>query len=55
MYVEWAEENDKEVATSRQYRDIFNTEFNISFHKPKKDQCNTCTAYINATLEEKKI
>jgi hypothetical protein len=31
------------------YRDIFNTDFNISFHKPKKDACNFCSAFQNMT------
>lgn len=34
-----------ERATIRQYRDIFNEEFNISFFKPKKDQCDFCSVY----------
>lgn len=29
------------------FRMIFNTEFNISFHIPKKDQCDLCTRYYN--------
>src|SRR5258705_11683913 len=35
------------------YRTIFNNEFNISFHTPKKDMCHICIAYNNATIEEK--
>ncbi|XP_052075475.1 uncharacterized protein LOC127712922 [Mytilus californianus] len=27
------------------YRDTFCNEFNLAFHKPKKDQCSTCTIY----------
>lgn len=33
------------------YRRVFNEEFNISFHVPKKDQCNVCTQYHNAENE----
>lgn len=36
------------------YNQIFNTEYNISFFTPKKDQCETCVAYSNADTEEKK-
>ena len=27
------------------YRDIFNSNFNLSFHRPKKDQCLICVNY----------
>lgn len=40
-------------ATLRQYTDIFNTEFNLSFFKPKKDQCDVCKVYKLACPEEK--
>lgn len=40
-------------ATLRQYTDIFNTEFNLSFFKPKKDQCDQCEIYKLASPEEK--
>ena len=30
------------------YRKVFNEEFNLSFHVPKKDQCNLCTQYHTA-------
>lgn len=36
---------DPLVATERQYRDIFNNEFNLGFHQPKKDQCDVCVVY----------
>ena len=39
------------------YRRIFNEDFNLSFHVPKKDQCNLCSMYYFAeqdgTLTEK--
>lgn len=43
-----------EKATVRQYRDIFNGEFNISFFKPKKDQCDFCSIY-SLSDETKKL
>ena len=39
--------------TLRQYTDIFNNEFNLSFFKPKKDLCDECETYKLASLEEK--
>lgn len=33
------------TATLRQYRDIFNTCFNLSFFRPKKDQCSLCLEF----------
>ncbi|KAE8741825.1 hypothetical protein FOCC_FOCC012634 [Frankliniella occidentalis] len=41
------------TATRRQYRDIFNTCFNLSFFKPKKDQCAQCVQWERSTPEEK--
>lgn len=35
------------------YSRIFNTEFNLAFFSPKKDQCDKCAAYHNADDEEK--
>ena len=32
-------------ASVSMYRHIFNTEFNIGFHKPLKDQCDFCVNY----------
>lgn len=33
------------MATERQYQEVFDKEYNISFFKPKKDQCDTCYSY----------
>ncbi|XP_047503855.1 uncharacterized protein LOC125048927 [Pieris napi] len=35
------------------YYRIFNKEFNIAFFQPKKDQCEDCTSYSNATENDK--
>jgi len=37
----------------RQYTDIFNEHFNLSFFKPKKDLCDVCEKFKLATSEEK--
>lgn len=35
------------------YRRVFNTQFNLGFFIPKKDQCSTCNSYRNAVDTEK--
>lgn len=35
------------------YRKIFCTNFNLSFFKPKKDQCAACERYKTASIEDK--
>lgn len=44
-----------DTASIRQYRDIFNTHFNLGFYKPKKDQCFTCNEWSSLTAEEKLV
>ena len=41
------------MTSKHYYFDIFNTRFNIAFFKPKKDQCDCCEGYKNATDEKK--
>lgn len=49
LYLEWIDTNHQYnqtcKATKRQYEIIFNTKFNLSFHKPKKDLCEICSIY----------
>lgn len=40
-------------ATESIYRQVFNTEFNLSFFQPKKDLCDTCHKYGNLSIEER--
>ncbi|KAK3919936.1 Dihydroxy-acid dehydratase [Frankliniella fusca] len=62
LYQKWAEEKNlprNAVATQRQYRDILNSNFNLGFFKPKKDQCSLCAIMGNKSntrqiREEKK-
>lgn len=44
MYKEWPDlEKYSNKATSlRQYRDVVNSQFNLTFHVPKKDTCDQC-------------
>lgn len=57
LYVEWYDSNKyTNQANKRQYRDIVNTNFNLAFHKPKKDLCEVCHIFANnqfPTEEEK--
>lgn len=46
-------DNGKTAASYDCYARIFNTEFNIGFFSPKKDQCDFCEGFNNATAEEK--
>ena len=43
----------KQFANLCMFSKIFNNEYNISFYTPKKDQCELCTAYTNASAEDK--
>jgi hypothetical protein len=51
LYEDWVLAG-KPKASLRQYRDLFN-ELNISFHQPKKDQCNVCCSYNGIPLENR--
>jgi len=45
LYLMGKNTEDPDVASQRQYRDIFNSYFNLSFFKPKKDQCADCAEW----------
>ncbi|CAH2094194.1 unnamed protein product [Euphydryas editha] len=47
-YVEKCSLENKPHVTYQIYYNIFRNEFNISFWKPKKDQCEECTAFNNS-------
>ena len=44
----------KKPASLRQYRDIFNNEFYIFFHHPKKDQCEICFIFQRLSEDARK-
>ena len=55
-YIEQCEADETTPAKLHLYRHIFNTEFNIAFHFPKKDRCDKCEeikANQRPTNEEK--
>lgn len=45
--------NESKYATLRMYRDIFKSEFNLKFFRPKKDQCARCLSWKNKTPQER--
>ena len=51
LYEEWCNKNNFIKAKQWQYYKIFNTEFNLGFHHPKKDLCDLCEKF-NATGEK---
>ena len=57
-YVEKCNETGRTPGKIHLYRQIFNSEFNVAFHVPKKDRCDVCEAIkVNKepTDEEKKV
>nr|CAH7746636.1 unnamed protein product [Callosobruchus chinensis] len=52
--VELCTGSNKPFVNYLMYFNIFKEEFNISFHVPKKDQCDFCVGFHNSTDEEKK-
>lgn len=55
LYVEKCCSEEKPYGKKHVYRTIFNTEYNISLFKPKKDQCSFCKKYKNSSDEEKEL
>ncbi|KAK5646174.1 hypothetical protein RI129_004638 [Pyrocoelia pectoralis] len=54
FYKDDQEEKKQPYAKKCTYDTIFNTEFNISFFRPKKDQCSICESYKNGNEAEKR-
>ena len=48
LYGEWCKANAFEVASYGLYYNVFKTQFNLKFHKSKKDQCDECVGYNNS-------
>lgn len=53
LYVEFCKQKEIEPVLESYYRHVFDTEFNLAFHKPKKDYCTFCHQFDNSTIEEK--
>ncbi|CAG4956054.1 unnamed protein product [Parnassius apollo] len=52
-YSEIQKQQNKPIVNYDVYSRIFNQDFNIGFFKPKKDRCDECEAYENASEVEK--
>jgi hypothetical protein len=55
-YGEWFSSSglpEKSKASKRAYEEIFNTEFNLGFFIPKKDQCSLCNLVKFGTRQER--
>jgi len=53
LYVAKCNERGKTPGKKWLYENIFSTEFNLSFFKPKRDQCDFCEGFKNSSPEEK--
>ncbi|KAF2896723.1 hypothetical protein ILUMI_09452 [Ignelater luminosus] len=51
-YVKECTENNIPYGNYLMYHHIFTHEYNISFFRPKKDQCSICATYANANQNE---
>ena len=49
MYVEWCGENKTFPVKTGIYRKVFVENFNLDFHKPRKDYCDLCNEFDIAT------
>jgi len=46
---------NKECVSEKIYGNIFRNDFNLGFHRPKKDECNFCTKFKNLSASEKTV
>lgn len=53
LYCDKCREDDIQPQNEKFSRTLFNTEFNIGFHHPKKDECNYCSTFKNSSAGEK--
>lgn len=56
LYKEFMEnKNRTPVASESRYRYIFNNEYNLFFHPPKKDQCDQCSSFDALSKENQQL
>ncbi|KAK3092227.1 hypothetical protein FSP39_000013 [Pinctada imbricata] len=53
LYLEKCEQEEKDPVKYWTYDQIFGNEFNLGFHRPKKDICTFCDSYSKLSEEEK--
>lgn len=53
LYQEWCEKQNFSSVKIGVYLRIFNSDFNLYFHRPKKDMCRVCEKYNNMNSEER--
>ena len=53
LYVDDCKNKGQQYVKCGIYRRVFCEQFNLSFHRPKKDRCDKCEKYENATDIEK--
>jgi len=53
LFVEKCKADGEQWVKEGVYRNVFCSEFNLSFHHPRKDACAKCSQFENATEEEK--
>lgn len=54
-YVKLCQTEYKRYGNYVLYSHTFNNEFNIAFYSPKKDRCDTCETFMNATGEKNNV
>lgn len=45
LYTEWCQKKEIDPVKEYYYRHVFNIEFNLQFHVPRKDTCKRCDKY----------
>ncbi|KAL4713498.1 hypothetical protein ACJJTC_010483 [Scirpophaga incertulas] len=55
MYKEWPDLEKYSNKALRQYRDIINSQFNLTFHIPKKDTCDQCHIFKQSENRSEEI
>lgn len=53
LYCKRCEETSEIKVSEAVYRKVFNENYNLGFHRPRKDQCRLCMSYHNASVLEK--
>ena len=58
IHIQTSTQSEKEIEVNmgeQTYRNVCNSCFNLSFHKPKKDRCETCIEFENTTPQQKTL